>query len=90
MERLVVIYDACVLYPAPLRDLLINLAVADLFQAKWTEEIHGEWIDNLLANRPDLTKEKLIRTKNEMNFAVPDSMIYDYEAYNSYLKFTRS
>ena len=31
------LYDACVLYPAPLRDLLMQLAVADLFQARWTE-----------------------------------------------------
>jgi hypothetical protein len=40
----IVIYDACVLYPAPLRDLLMHLAMADLFQAKWTDQIHEEWI----------------------------------------------
>jgi hypothetical protein len=38
----IVLYDACVLYPAPLRDLLMQLAVADLFQARWTEAIHDE------------------------------------------------
>jgi hypothetical protein len=38
-----VIYDACVLYPAPLRDLLVRLALAGLFRARWTEEIHREW-----------------------------------------------
>ena len=48
------LFDACVLYPAPLRDLLMWLALTDLFNAKWTDEIHDEWIRNVLADRPDL------------------------------------
>ena len=28
-----VIYDACVLYPAPLRDFLMRLALTDLYRA---------------------------------------------------------
>lgn len=36
----IVVYDACVLYPAPLRDLLMHLALTDLFRAKWTNKIH--------------------------------------------------
>lgn len=47
-----VIYDACVLYPAPVRDLLMEIAISDLVAAKWTEEIHDEWTRNLVANRP--------------------------------------
>jgi len=43
-----VIYDACVLYPAPLRDLLMQLALTDLFKAQWTDQIHEEWIQALL------------------------------------------
>jgi hypothetical protein len=38
MERLIVLYDAHFLYPAPLRDLFIRLAQAVLVQAKWTEQ----------------------------------------------------
>ena len=38
-----VIYDACVLYPAPLRDLLMRLALTDLYRARWTDMIHDEW-----------------------------------------------
>ncbi len=38
----VVIYDACVLYPAPLRDLLIRLATTGLFRVKWTDQILDE------------------------------------------------
>ena len=32
-----VVYDACVLYPNTLRDLLMELAVRDLYRAKWTD-----------------------------------------------------
>ncbi len=38
------VHDACVLYPAPLRDLLMHLALTDLFRARWTADIHAERI----------------------------------------------
>lgn len=44
----IVLLDACVLYPAPLRDLLMRLSVHDLIVAKWSERIHEEWIEALL------------------------------------------
>ena len=37
-----VIYDACVLYPASLRDLLIRLASKGLVRARWTDRILDE------------------------------------------------
>lgn len=65
-----VILDACALYPAPLRDFLMELAAGGLFRAKWTDQIHDEWIRNVLKNREDLTPEQLLRTKQLMNQAV--------------------
>lgn len=47
MSQFAVVYDACVLYPAPLRDLLMHLAMTGLFRAKWTNAIHDEWITSL-------------------------------------------
>lgn len=73
------LYDACVLYPAPLRDLLMQLALSDLIRARWTNQIHDEWIRNLLQNRPDLTIEQLARTKNLMNSHVRDCLVTNYE-----------
>lgn len=75
-----VLYDACVLYPAPLRDLLMQLALTDLFRARWTDEIHDEWIRNVLKDRPDLTLEQLTRTKELMNSHIRDCLVtgYDY------------
>lgn len=79
MTSFSVVYDACVLYPAPLRDLLMRLAVTDLFRAKWTDEIHDEWIRNVLANRVDLKQEQLERTRTLMNSHVRDCLVTGYE-----------
>jgi len=78
MANFTVVYDACVLYPAPLRDLLMHLALTDLFRARWTEDIHDEWIRNVLANRPDLTREQLERTRTLMNANVRDCVVEGY------------
>ena len=78
--RFVVLFDACVFYPAPLRDFLLRLANSGLFAAKWTEHIHKEWITNLLTNRPDLKAAQLDRTRMLMNEAVPDCLVTEYES----------
>jgi hypothetical protein len=78
-----VVFDACVLYPAPLRDLLLELSgrAQDLswFRAKWTNEIHDEWVRNLLENRPDLTRQQLKRTRDLMNQHIDDCLVTGYE-----------
>jgi len=51
-----VVLDACVLYPAPIRDILLSLAAEGLFKAKWSDIIQDEWLRNLLKNRTDLKK----------------------------------
>jgi len=55
----IAVLDACVLYPAPLRDLMIQLAVLGLYHARWTDQIHDEWMRSLLRDRPDLSREHL-------------------------------
>jgi hypothetical protein len=64
---LVAFYDANVLYPAELRNFLMYLATTGLFRAKWSNAVHEEWVSNLLKNRPDLTREKLERTRQLMD-----------------------
>ena len=78
-EAPIVVFDACVLYPAPLRDLLMWLAKNGLVAARWSERILSEWVENLLRNRPDLKRERLLRTCSEMNRAIPDAMVSGYE-----------
>ncbi len=79
MAGFVALYDACVLYPAPLRDLLMHLALSGLFRARWTTRIHDEWMRNLLAKRTDLTRGQLERTRDLMDASVPDCLVTGYE-----------
>jgi predicted nucleic acid-binding protein len=72
--------DANVLYPAPIRDILLQLSVEDLFQAKRTADIPREWIEALLRNEPRRDRTALERTRNLMDMAVRDALITAYEA----------
>lgn len=74
-----VVYDACVLYPAPLRDFLMWLALSGCFRARWSERIHDEWKRKLLKNRPDLTAAQLDRTSALMDRAIPDAVVTGFE-----------
>lgn len=73
------ILDACVLYPAPVRDILLNVAEQELFQPKWSKKIEDEWLRNLLVNRPDLKKERLEKTIKAMNKAFPKALVHSFE-----------
>lgn len=79
MTHFTVLFDACVFYPAPLRDLLMHLALTDLFRARWTDTIHDEWIRSVLANRPDLRLEQLQRTRELMNAHIRGCLVLGYE-----------
>ena len=57
------VIDANIFYSAFQRDLLWNLVALRVFQPKWTVEIETEWTRNLLANRPDLSEQRVNRTK---------------------------
>jgi predicted nucleic acid-binding protein len=73
-----VILDACVLYPAPLRDLLLRLATEGLYRPKWTDKINDEWKRNLLKNRSDLEEESLNHTIDLMNRTFKDAKVTNY------------
>ena len=75
----IVIYDACVLYPAPLRDLLVRLGMTGLVQVKWTDEILDECFCSILAKMPDLSAERLERTRTLMNQAIRDVLVDGYQ-----------
>lgn len=74
-----VVLDASVLYPAPVRDLLLSLAFEGLFEPKWSKKINEEWKRNLLTNRKDIKKDKLEDTINSMNLAFPLANTKNFE-----------
>jgi hypothetical protein len=75
----VVIYDACVLYPAPLRDLLVRVAQTGIVRARWTSQILDECFRSILAQRPELNPAALARTRELMTEAVADCMVTGHE-----------
>jgi predicted nucleic acid-binding protein len=74
-----VVYDANVLYPNTLRDLLIRIAQSGTVQAKWTNAILDEMTAALRRNRPDIPAEKIQRLRELMNKAVRDCLVSGYE-----------
>ena len=76
--RIIAVLDACVLYSAPVRDVLLRCACEGLFFARWTDRIHEEWIGALLAQRPDLNREQLERTRLMMNAHATECLVEGY------------
>jgi hypothetical protein len=57
----------------------MHLAMTGLFRAKWSAGVHEEWMTALLRNRPDLSREKLERTRMLMDKAAEDALVTGYE-----------
>lgn len=81
MSNFTAFYDACVLYPAPLRDFLMHLALTGLYRAKWSNMVHEEWMRNVAKNRPDISYDRLERTRDLMNAHVMDAVVEEFEEF---------
>lgn len=80
MDRFTALFDANVLYPPTLRNLLMRLALREPFRARWSERIHEEWIIAALDNNPHLDRDRLERTRALMNQHAEDCLVEGYEA----------
>ena len=78
VSNFTVLFDACVLFPAQLRSLLMYLALTGLFRAKWTDEIHEEWMRGVLEKYPDRTRAEVERIRDLMNAHVRDCLVTNY------------
>lgn len=79
-EPPVAVYDACVLYPFHLRNVLVQCAVERLVEARWTDDIHEEWIRNLAAATPGLSADRLRRTRDLMKAVLPAAEVTGHRA----------
>jgi hypothetical protein len=77
--QLTIVLDACVLYPAPLRSLLMYLALTDLYRPRWTAEIHEEWMRHVLRDYPDITRQQVERIRVLMDSHVRGCLVSGYE-----------
>ena len=61
----VLFLDACVLYPAPTRDLFMRLALDPRLgiRLKWSQRVQEEWLSHLLENRADLNEDQRNRLR---------------------------
>jgi predicted nucleic acid-binding protein len=57
----------------------MHLALADLFQGRWTNHIHEEWIRNVLKDKPYLKNEHLQKIRQLMDENTRDCLIDGYE-----------
>jgi predicted nucleic acid-binding protein len=79
VSNFIALYDACVFYPAPVRDFFVQLALTDLFRAKWSASIHDEWTAAVARDRPDISKERLERTRTLVDDHVRDCLVTGFE-----------
>lgn len=77
-DRFTVILDANVLYPFLVRDVLLPLAAAGLYRARWSPDIMEEWSSHLIKAKPE-RQEKIIKTVDTMNEHFPEAVVEGYE-----------
>ena len=75
----VALLDACVLYPGPIRDLLMQLARQGLYQPRWSADIHDEWMRSILRTQSDLTATQLSRTRALMDQHATGALVKGYQ-----------
>jgi predicted nucleic acid-binding protein len=71
--------DASVLYPVSLRNLLMRLTLAGLFQARWSALVHDEWIRSVLRDHPHIPPARLHALRAAMDDQAEDSLVVGYE-----------
>lgn len=86
MARYSAFLDACVIYPAALRDLLMELAVAGYYRARWSARVQEEWIKGYLEKHKGARRATLARANEQMNSAIPEAMVEGYEGLIESLK----
>lgn len=74
-----VVLDACVLYPAALRDFLLQLVEADVFKGHMTATILDECFRSVERTRPDLDPRKLRVTREAIEDSFGDLFIFGHE-----------
>ena len=78
-RRRTAILDANILASITLTDIFVQLAVDDLYHAKWTNDIHREWIAAVLKFRPKIEPQRLERRRRQMDIETREALVTGYE-----------
>jgi hypothetical protein len=72
------VLDANVLFSIRLTSLLMELAMSGLFRARWSNDIHREWMAAVSKAR-GISVDVLSGRRDSMDVAVPDGCVSGYE-----------
>ena len=61
-------------------DVLAARCYRYIYRARWTADIHCEWIENLLENEPHRLRADLERTRDRMDRATRGALVTGYES----------
>jgi hypothetical protein len=75
-----VLTDANVLYPAYLRDALLRLAYAGVYQIRWSDQILYEMAHNIKEKVPESRHDRVDGLVAKMNEAFPEARVKGYES----------
>ncbi len=56
------------------------LALMDLYRARWTADIHKEWMRNVVNDYDDITRQQVERIRDLMDKSVLDCLVTGYES----------
>ena len=71
--------DASVLYPVSLRNLLMRLTLDGVYQARWSADVHREWIGAVLRDNPHIPGGRLGAIRDAMDAEAQDALVTGYE-----------
>ena len=77
-RRYTALIDANILASMRLTDLFVQLAVDDLYRAKWSVDIHREWMAAVRRFRPDIHTSLLERRRDQMDAETRDAIVTGY------------
>jgi predicted nucleic acid-binding protein len=72
-------FDSNVFFGARLRSIIMTLAQTNAFRARWSEDVHREWMQAVIKRRPELTLHDLESTRRQIDAAVLDCLVTGYE-----------
>jgi hypothetical protein len=76
VSKIKAVLDACVLHPFHLRNLFLQLAVDDVIDVFWSDEISREWLKSVSAKIPAALVERLRGQLAKMNEVLPEANVH--------------
>jgi len=84
----IALLDASVLFPVFTSNLLLWLAYRQIYQPKWSHDIHEEWVERRLARYPNASRAALEQKRDRMDLEFEEALVTGYEPLIATLSFS--